>query len=182
MKYMLNEEEYKKLNEDLEYNKNTLSNLITDLSHAFVVKSTRVEKIEREVLDIKLNINNLIDIMNKYYFNSRITDGIKRYLDENKPIIIENEKHININLKLFGIDTDYESLGSLNVEDYLSNLSKDKEFDADFKEMVCKFAFKYVGKNLYIVDSIKDDKFYILIENEEDEIIDRLEIGKIIRR
>ena len=39
MKYMLSEEEYKKLNFDLEYNKNTLNNLLGDLSFAFVVEA-----------------------------------------------------------------------------------------------------------------------------------------------
>ncbi|SFC14549.1 hypothetical protein [Clostridium uliginosum] len=84
----------------------------------------------------------------------------------------------NNNAAKFGLDEDYENLGSLNVEDYLESLLEDEESDVDAKKMIFKFTNKYIHKNLYAVKGVLNDVLYILIENEDDEIIDRLRIGE----
>jgi len=84
------------------------------------------------------------------------------------------------NILKFGKDEYYENYGSLLVEDYLRHQDTDKTTDTDCKKMILKFALKYIHKDLYIVEGVKDNTFYILIENEDDEIIDRLYIGELI--
>ena len=92
---------------------------------------------------------------------------------ETMKILIKNN-----NAAKFGLDEDYEIYNSILVEDYLANQYKDDKSDADCKKMIFKFASKYMHKDLYITEGVKDNIFYILIEDEGDEILDRLEIGK----
>ncbi len=82
------------------------------------------------------------------------------------------------NVAKFGLDEDYEIYNSILVEDYLANQYKDDKSDADCKKMIFRFASKYMHKDLYITEGVKDNIFYILIEDEGDQILDRLEIGK----
>jgi len=81
----------------------------------------------------------------------------------------------------FGKDEHYEVYNSIEVEDYLRNQDLDTTTDADCKKMIFKFAKKYMYKDLYAVEGVKDDILYLLIENEDDEIIDRLLIGEFTR-
>lgn len=85
------------------------------------------------------------------------------------------------NAAKFGLDEDYEIYNSLLVEDYLANQYKDDKSDADCKKMIFRFSSKYMHKDLYIAEAVKDNIFYVLIEDEGDEIIDRLLIGEFKR-
>jgi len=92
---------------------------------------------------------------------------------------IEKEKIERI-LK-FGKDEDYEVYNSIEVEDYLRNQDQDKTTDVDCKKMILKFAKKYMYRDLYAVEGVLNDILYLLIENEDDEVIDRLLIGEFKR-
>lgn len=91
----------------------------------------------------------------------------------------ESEDFKNYVINTLGVDDDYRTYNSLLVEDYLSQFLESKENDIDAKKMVFKFLKKYMFKGLYAVEGIKYDMLFILIEDDEDKILDKLYLGEI---
>ncbi|MBY6835991.1 hypothetical protein FDG50_00415 [Clostridium botulinum] len=78
-------------------------------------------------------------------------------------------------------DDDYEVITLMLAEDYLEDLLQESEINGEVKKVIYNFIKDYMfnKEEVYILEAIKDKHSYILIENDNDEIIDKLDIGKI---
>ncbi|MBN1051623.1 hypothetical protein FDA33_01040 [Clostridium botulinum] len=78
-------------------------------------------------------------------------------------------------------DDDYEVIALMLAEDYLEDLLQESEINGEVKKVIYKFIKDYMfnKEELYILEAIKDKHSYILIENDKDEIIDKLDMKKI---
>ncbi|MBN1061299.1 hypothetical protein DVV95_05630 [Clostridium botulinum] len=78
-------------------------------------------------------------------------------------------------------DDDYEVIALMLAEDYLEDLLQESEINGEVKKVIYKFIKDYMfnKEELYILEAIKDKHSYILIENDKDEIIDKLDMRKI---
>lgn len=78
-----------------------------------------------------------------------------------------------------GNNEDYETYNSMFVEDYLSNFLNNEDNDNETKMVVFNFLKKHMYQGLYAVEGIRKGLFFILLEDEDDKVLDKVFIGHV---
>ncbi len=88
----------------------------------------------------------------------------------------ESEDFKNYVINTLGIDNDYRTYNSLLVEDYFGCMAG---YSDNTRNKIIDFLKKYMFKGLYAVEGIKYGMLFILIEDDEDNVLDKLYISEI---
>jgi hypothetical protein len=73
-----------------------------------------------------------------------------------------------------------EVINSLRIKEYLDNYLNDSENCLEEKTKISSFLNEYIDKPLYVVEFIREEKLYLRVENEDDEILSKeLFIGTV---
>ncbi|NOW03221.1 hypothetical protein [Clostridium beijerinckii] len=99
MQVLLSEQEYNKMKNDLNFHRNGSKNSLKDLrelihnfQRAFQVTAKGYEKNKVEVVDIKLDVSKLIEIIIKNCFDERERKAINNYIDNGNRVKLSNVK------------------------------------------------------------------------------------------
>lgn len=104
MQVLLSEQEYENLKNRSERDNNYIDSAIkmkNDLKRAFQVTAKGYEKNKVEVVDIKLDVTDLIEIIIKNCFDDREKKSIDKYIDNGNRVKLSNVKMNELDTDVF---------------------------------------------------------------------------------
>lgn len=76
-----------------------------------------------------------------------------------------------------------EVISSLELENYLNEYINDSDNCLQEKIIMSSFLNDYMDKDLYVIEFIRDNKLYIRVENEDDEILSKdFFVGELVKK